>query len=49
MVTMITIVAEATDDGNNIKWLFVVVLQGVCCFIFGCFLETSVWAVCIKL
>ena len=31
-------VSEANNDGNNIKWLFVVVLQSVCCFIFGCFL-----------
>ena len=38
--------AEGNNDRNNIKWLFVVVLQGVCCFIFGCFLETSVWVGC---
>ena len=30
---------EANYYGNNIQWLFVVVFQGVCCFIFRCFLE----------
>ena len=35
---MIIVVVEANSDGNNIQWLFAVVLQGVCCFIFGCFL-----------
>ena len=39
MVAMILVAAEANNDGNNIKWLFVVVLEGVGCFIVGCFLE----------
>ena len=30
--------AEANYDANNIKWPLVVVLEGGCCFIFGCFL-----------
>ena len=30
--------AEANNDGNNIKWSFVVVREGGCYFIFGCFL-----------
>ena len=38
MVAMIIVAAEANNDGNNIYWLFIVVLQGVCCFIFVCFL-----------
>ena len=38
MVAMIMMAAEANNDGNNIKWSFVVVREGGCCFIFGCFL-----------
>ena len=50
MVAMIIVAAEVNNDGNNIKWLFVVALQGVSCFIVGCFLETRCgWAVFIKL
>ena len=37
IVAMIIMAAEANNDGNNIKWLFVVVLWHVCCFISGCF------------
>ena len=32
-----TMAAQANNVGNNIKCLFVVVLQGVCCFICGSF------------
>ena len=46
MVAVIIVVAEANNDSNNIKWLFVVVLKGAGCFIVGCFLETSVWVAC---
>ena len=46
MVAMIIVATEVNNDGNNIKWLFVVVLQGVCCFTVGSFLETSVWVGC---
>ena len=46
MVAMIIMVAEANNDGNNIYWSFVVVLEGGCCFIFGCFLvDIGRWAV----
>ena len=38
MVVMTIMAVEATNDGNNIKWSFVVVLEGGCCFIFGRFL-----------
>ena len=31
---MIIVATEANNDGNNIKWSFVVVLEGGCCFIF---------------
>ena len=37
-MAMIIMVAEANNDGSNIKWSFVVVFEGGCCFIFGCFL-----------
>ena len=46
MVAMIIVAAEANNDRNNIKWLLLVVLKGVGCFIIGCFLETSVWVGC---
>ena len=32
--------AEATNDGNNIKWSFKV---SGCSLIFGCFLVASAW------
>ena len=38
--------SDANNGGSNIKWLFVVVLQGACCFIFGCSLGTSLWVGC---
>ena len=38
--------AESNNGDNNIKWLFVVVLQSVCCFIFGSYLGTWVWVGC---
>ena len=37
MVTMIIMVAEANNDGNNIKLSFIEVLEGGCSFIFRCF------------
>ena len=39
---------EANNDGNNIKWLFVMVLQGVCCFwlLLSVSCGTSVWVGC---
>ena len=37
-MAMIIMAAEANNSGNNIKWSFVVVLEGGCCFIFSCFL-----------
>ena len=42
---------EANNDGNNIKWLRVVVFLGVCCFIFDSFLGviSVVWSVFVKL
>ena len=44
---MIIVAVEAYNDGNNIQWLFVVVFQGVHCFIFGCFLENIGVCVCV--
>ena len=42
MVAMIIMATEANNDGNNVKWSIVVVLEGGCCFIllfcFGYFL-----------
>ena len=38
MVAIIILAMEANNDGNIIKWSFAVVLYGVCCFIFECFL-----------
>ena len=38
MVAMTIMTVEANNDGSNIKWSFAVVLEGGCCFIFGCFL-----------
>ena len=42
---------EANNDGNNVKWLLVVVFLGVCCFIFDSFLGviSVVWSVFVKL
>ena len=39
MVAMVIMVVEANNDGNNINWSFLVVLEGGCCFFGGCFLE----------
>ena len=38
MVAVIIMAEEANNHGNNIKWSLVVVLEGGCCFICGCFL-----------
>ena len=37
-MSMIIMVAAANNDSNNIMWLFAVIHQSVCCFIFGYFL-----------
>ena len=37
-MAMIIMAAEANKGGSNIKWSFIVVLEGGCCFIFGCLL-----------
>ena len=39
MVAIIIMSVETKNDGNNIKWSLVVVLEGGCCFICGCFLR----------
>ena len=46
MVAMIIMVVEANNDGNNIKYSFLVVLEGGCCF-FGEGHQCG-WAVFIK-
>ena len=46
MVAMIIVTAKANNDGNYIQRSFVVVLQGVCYFIFG-FLGGH-WCVCVS-
>ena len=37
-MAVIIMATEVNNNGNNIKWSFVVILEGGWCFIFVCFL-----------
>ena len=38
IIVILIMVGETNNDGNNIKWSVVVVLESGCSLVFGCFL-----------